>query len=403
MCRLTSQFRISRPGCSLVLVRHFDKDKRVTAKEPLSVTHPELARQAVGWDPNLVTAGSHKEVAWRCQNAHSWNARISNRTYLGNGCPICSTRRTRRGETDLATTHPKIAKQAIGWDPTKYKAGSQKTFTWKCESGHEWKARIASRALQGTNCPYCKNRMIHPGLNDLATTHPDIAKEAFEWDPSTVSAGSGVKRKWRCPLGHIWIGVVGTRTQRKFTCPFCSGRQVLVGFNDLASKYPELSREADGWDPRTLTAGSGKKVRWKCEEGHSWSATVLNRAFAGNGCPRCALYGFNPGEKAFLYFLKHEEWGMYQIGISNDIDRRLKKHTSRGWELIELRGPMDGLITREWEKSILQMLTRHGARLGPEEVTGRFDGYTEAWITESFQASSLGDLMDAVRRDEDRS
>ena len=58
---------------------------------------------------------------------------------------------------------------------------------------------------------------------------------------------------------------------------------------------------------------------------------------------------------------------------------------------------MDGLIAREWESSILQMLKGQGAKLASEKVAGKFDGYTEAWITESFRVSSLAELMDAVR------
>jgi hypothetical protein len=91
---------------------------------------------------------------------------------------------------------------------------------------------------------------------------------------------------------------------------------------------------------------------------------------------------------------------MLQIGITNYPDDRLKSHKRLGWKLVELRGPMDGLITREWETSILQMLRRHGAKLAPEEVAGKFDGYTEAWLLDSLRVKSLKDLMDMVREDE---
>ena len=37
---------------------------------------------------------------------------------------------------------------------------------------------------------------IIKGVNDLATTHPEIAKEAYGWDPRTVSAGSHKKLEW---------------------------------------------------------------------------------------------------------------------------------------------------------------------------------------------------------------
>jgi len=102
-----------------------------------------------------------------------------------------------------------------------------------------------------------------------------------------------------------------------------------------------------------------------------------------------------------LYFLEQQEWQLLQIGITNQPGKRLAKHARLGWKLIELRGPMDGFIARAWETSILQMLKRNGAKLGPEEVAGKFDGYTEAWIESSFEAKSLRELMNAVEKDEE--
>ena len=49
--------------------------------------------------------------------------------------------------------------------------------------------------------------------------------------------------------------------------------------------------------PETVFCGSGKKVWWKCKEGHEWECTVHNRTRNGTGCPYCAgtrvLAGFN--------------------------------------------------------------------------------------------------------------
>jgi hypothetical protein len=36
-------------------------------KQPLSVTHPELAKEAVGWDPIEISAGSNKKLEWVCK------------------------------------------------------------------------------------------------------------------------------------------------------------------------------------------------------------------------------------------------------------------------------------------------------------------------------------------------
>jgi hypothetical protein len=69
-------------------------------------------------------------------------------------------------------------------------------------------------------------------------------------------------------------------------CTICSGRKVLEGFNDLATTHPELAVEADGWDATTVSAGSNKKMNWKCEFDHKWTSVIANRT-AGRGCPVC--------------------------------------------------------------------------------------------------------------------
>ena len=68
--------------------------------------------------------------------------------------------------------------------------------------------------------------------------------------------------------------------------------RVLQGFNDLKSQNPQLALE---WNyekngslkPEAITTGSGKRVWWKCKNGHEWEAVVADRN-NGKGCPYCA-------------------------------------------------------------------------------------------------------------------
>ena len=41
-------------------------------KQPLFVTHPELAKEADGCDPATVTPGSQKKLSWQCSKGHKW-------------------------------------------------------------------------------------------------------------------------------------------------------------------------------------------------------------------------------------------------------------------------------------------------------------------------------------------
>jgi len=370
--------------------------KLLVGYNDLATTEPELAEQAFEWDPKTVSRSSDLSMTWRCEQGHIWSARVADRS-AGNGCPVCSGLMVVKGVNDLASTNPNLALQAIGWDPSTVTAGSSRRRDWKCELGHVWTATILNRS-RGSTCGVCSGQRVLVGFNDLTTTDSELAAQAFGWDPTTVTAGSSRLREWKCELGHVWTSTIYNRT-RGSSCGVCSGRRVLQGFNDLSTTDPELARQAVGWDPSTVTRGSDFSGQWECEYGHHWFTTVKGRT-NGRGCPTCSKSGFDPNSEGWLYFLSHPRWQMFQIGITNFPDDRLKSHKKLGWELIELRGPMDGLIAREWETSILQMLKRHGAKLAPKEIAGKFDGYTEAWLIESFRAESLRVLMDAVENDE---
>jgi hypothetical protein len=361
-------------------------------KLPLSVTHPELAKEASGWDPLSVTAGSGKKLLWECTRGHRWEATIANRTFHKSGCPYCSNNKVLAGFNDLKTTHPKMALEADGWDPISVSFGSGKSRSWKCSQGHRWNVSPNQRSASNSGCPFCSNNKVLPGFNDLQIQNPELAAEADGWDPKKISPFSGVAKKWKCSLGHSWKAKPSDR-QRGDQCPFCSGRRVLPGFNDLATSHPDLAKQADGWDPQLINFGSNKSLGWMCNLGHTWKTSPNSRTNGATGCPTCANSGFDPNSDGYLYFLTHSSWGMYQIGITNIPDDRLKRHSRLGWELLELRGPMDGHLTQQWETAILRMLKTKGADLSNSKIAGKFDGYSEAWSKSTFEVKSIKELM----------
>ena len=261
----------------------------------LSDTYPELAAQAVDWDPATVSFGSTKRMLWRCERGHEWWATVNNRS-TGTGCPFCAGHRVIAGMTDLATTHPHLAKEALGWDARLVSAGSHKRVWWRCKESHEWQALVSQRAkVSGSDCPFCANQRVLVGYNDLATSNPQLAKQACGWNPTTVTAGSNRKVRWRCEKGHEWVTTPNKRSSGR-GCPVCAGSQVLAGFNDLVTMHPALAGEVVVGNPDEVSAGSNKKLRWRCEKGHEWDASAKDRS-KGRGCPICAgkevLQGFN--------------------------------------------------------------------------------------------------------------
>lgn len=130
----------------------------------------------------------------------------------------------------------------------------------------------------------------------LSVTHPELVLE-WDWEknapltPDDVTYGTHNKVWWIGKCGHSWDEKVEKRTLRSFGCPYCSGKRVLVGFNDLATKNSDLAKE---WNfeknapltPYDVTLHSGKKVWWIGKCGHEWEAAVDDRV-RGHGCHIC--------------------------------------------------------------------------------------------------------------------
>lgn len=132
-----------------------------SASPSLAITHPDLAMQMVApFDPDDYTHGSKARVRWRGPVGHEWDATVANRV-KGSGCPVCShgaggrSRRTPQHGQSLADLYPEIAAEAVGWDPTQFRAKSSARLPWRCSTcGHEWNATIYART-QRTGCPAC--------------------------------------------------------------------------------------------------------------------------------------------------------------------------------------------------------------------------------------------------------
>ena len=238
----------------------------------LATLNPELAAE---WHPiknetltpDRVLPYSSKSVWWICRKGHSFPASIANRS-KGEGCPYCSVKKVIVGETDLGTTHPHLA---LEWDfeknsplsPQQVSSGSDKKVWWICPLGHSYDSQIKKRALSGQNCSICSGHRIVAGINDLVTTHPDIAKQ---WHPTKNA-----------------------------------------GINDLVSTHPDIAKQ---WHPtkngvqtpNTFSHGSDTKVWWICDKGHEWPATISSRTNMHSGCPICSGERKTSFEEQTVYF-----------------------------------------------------------------------------------------------------
>ena len=210
----------------------------------------------------------------------------------------------------------------LGLYPQELTHKSGKYAYWRCGiCSRSWYARIADRT-SGKGCKSCSAKKVNARTLAQKTSHggslldtsPQLAQQ---WHPSknhdltpqNVAPQSNKKAWWLGECGHEWQASINHRFHGR-GCPFCSGQKILVGFNDLASKNPNIAKQ---WNtgknadlsPNQVTDRSGKKVWWICENGHEWQATIASRCSNNLGCPECSK-GLRTSfpEQAIYYYIK---------------------------------------------------------------------------------------------------
>lgn len=121
-------------------------------------------------------------------------------------------------------------------------------------------------------------------------------------DPYMLTQGCHTIAWWKCTQGHSYESQIRNRVSG-YGCPYCAGKKVMIGYNDLETFYPEVAKD---WNydkngiltPTTITYASNKKVWWRCSTcSGEYEASVVNRTKRGSACPYCAnqkvLVGYN--------------------------------------------------------------------------------------------------------------
>ena len=209
----------------------------------------------------------------------------------------------------LLAIRPDIASE---WHPTKnhdlqpshVTPHSNKVVWWKCANGHEWESSVNNRTNRN-GCPFCSNKKVLSGYNDLQTKFPEVAAEWHPTknegkQPSEVLPFSNKKVWWLCSNGHEWAATINSRSSGN-GCPHCKGvlggrkrvTNLIAQQGSLATRMPSLAKEwhptkNESLLPADVTIASGRKVWWQCGAcGHEWAAVIGSRS-KGAGCPQCA-------------------------------------------------------------------------------------------------------------------
>lgn len=143
---------------------HADINKYIM-QNSLGKLFPDLTNELdndlnLGLNPFMISANSELKVFWKCSKGHSYSTRICERTQRKRGCPYCAGRIAIKGENDLKTLRPDVAKY---WDYTKnekmpedYKAKSSINVYWECPTCHaKWNCKISTMTKRKNLCLEC--------------------------------------------------------------------------------------------------------------------------------------------------------------------------------------------------------------------------------------------------------
>ena len=347
----------------------------------LATTNPAIAKE---WHPTLneglkptdVTSGSGKKVWWQCHKYadHIWATAISLRTGQNTKCPYCAGHKILAGFNDLATVNPVLTREwhpTLNGDlkPTEVGVGKYDVW-WFGTCGHSFKSRVSNRHFLHQGCPYCAGLKALPGLNDLETVCPDLAKLWHptlnsDLKPSNITGSSNKKVFWLGTCGHTWESSICNA--RKYGCPICSNRRVLVGHNDLASQRPDLAVEWSDKNgnlkPTDFTYGSNKKVWWQCSKNpkHTWMTSISIRYHQGTGCPYCQGKKVLPGDNdlATLFPSIAAEWHPTRNGDLKPSDVTSRSNKDVWWMVQVFNEKTQQMDTFEWKTSINNRIGRN--------------------------------------------
>ena len=205
-----------------------------------------------------------------------------------------------QGKNDLATLFPNIAKyydtEKNGNTASCIQAKSNKKVFWTCDIGHSFSMTVLNRVRHEQSCPYCFGHQLLQGFNDLQTVFPDIS---LEWDyskntggPSDYTYGSGYEAWWLCKkCGNSYKSPINVHI-RDHGCPYCAGKLVAPGRNDLQTLFPSVAKEyaVDNDVPASrISAHTHKKVKWICPKCNSeyWASPHHRTSKDKTECPFC--------------------------------------------------------------------------------------------------------------------
>lgn len=194
-------------------------------------THEEFINLMNTKNPNIEIVGKYINAKTKIQcickiDHYEWQADPDH--LLGDrGCPMCA--KIKRNNSHKKKTHEQFVEECKIANPNieilRTYNGVINDIKCRCKICGGVFVRKASKIIGGRGCPICAGTEIYQGINDIATTHPQLTvyfknKE----DAKLYSRGSTSMIKLKCPnCGYEKNEMVSKFASRGYmSCPKCS-------------------------------------------------------------------------------------------------------------------------------------------------------------------------------------
>lgn len=276
----------------------------VTGINDLKTINPKLAEE---WNykkngdlrPELVKFASNKKVWWKCKNGHEWQASICNRNKK-RGCPICShSRRISVPEKAIYYYLSKIfsVEQNIKLPNVNMELD---LFIPVLNLAVEYDGKIWHKNIKRdiVKDKYCfDNDITLVRIRELGTPQYDTTAKVINTgypDLELLFLEPVLKELIDYINSNFHLNISPAIDIKKDYYGIISQIEKFNFDNSLSNKFPELLKE---WNyekngnlkPENISAGSSRRVWWKCSKGHEWRTAINNRTNTSNQnqCPYC--------------------------------------------------------------------------------------------------------------------
>ncbi|CAK0826260.1 unnamed protein product [Prorocentrum cordatum] len=240
----------------------------------IGVAH-QVASSLSGQCLSTEYSSSARKLHWVCASGHEWFATLNSVKDNSTWCPHC------------AQTYRLSLSEAQSWAMARGGRCLSKNYTnastklqWQCAEGHQWHAGFGGMRWSGSWCPQCAKDRIRLGIRvaqAFARARGGLCLSERYYNNQTAL-------RWQCKLGHQWEDSLKRLKQSGAWCPTCHPRHKRLGIATART----VARKHGGWCLSDQYESLRTPMRWRCANGHEWSASLEGIRNRGTWCHICA-------------------------------------------------------------------------------------------------------------------